>query len=58
MYVDEEQQETVRLGSAAERILALNDFYVGGVPQEEANALLSSVTSFYGCIRNVAIDTM
>ncbi|XP_062847310.1 laminin subunit alpha-1 [Trichomycterus rosablanca] len=58
VYVDEEQQETVRLGSAAEKVITLNNFYIGGVPPEEANAVLSSVTSFYGCIRNVAIDNM
>uniref|UniRef100_W5LFW3 Basement membrane-specific heparan sulfate proteoglycan core protein n=1 Tax=Astyanax mexicanus TaxID=7994 RepID=W5LFW3_ASTMX len=58
VYVDEEQQETVRLGSAAEKVLSLSDFYIGGVPEREATAVLTFTTSFYGCIRNTAVDGM
>lgn len=58
MYVDEEQQETVRLGSAGEKVLSLSNFYIGGVPAGEATELLSPTTSFYGCIRNLAVDNM
>uniref|UniRef100_A0A8B9K033 Basement membrane-specific heparan sulfate proteoglycan core protein n=1 Tax=Astyanax mexicanus TaxID=7994 RepID=A0A8B9K033_ASTMX len=55
---DTEQQETVRLGSAAEKVLSLSDFYIGGVPEREATAVLTFTTSFYGCIRNTAVDGM
>ncbi|XP_076827529.1 laminin subunit alpha-1 isoform X2 [Brachyhypopomus gauderio] len=58
VYVDEEQQETVRLGSAAEKVLTLTNFYIGGVPPGEGDGVLSSTTSFYGCIRNLAVDSM
>uniref|UniRef100_A0A8B9RAB4 Basement membrane-specific heparan sulfate proteoglycan core protein n=1 Tax=Astyanax mexicanus TaxID=7994 RepID=A0A8B9RAB4_ASTMX len=55
---DTEQQETVRLGSAAEKVLSLSDFYIGGVPEREATAVLTFTTSFYGCIRNTAVDAL
>ncbi|XP_072536108.1 laminin subunit alpha-1 [Salminus brasiliensis] len=58
VYVDEEQQETVRLGSAAEKVLSLGNFYIGGVPEGEATAVLTFTTPFYGCIRNTAVDGM
>uniref|UniRef100_A0AAR2L104 Basement membrane-specific heparan sulfate proteoglycan core protein n=1 Tax=Pygocentrus nattereri TaxID=42514 RepID=A0AAR2L104_PYGNA len=58
VYVDEEQQETVRLGSGAEKVFTLSNFYIGGVPAGETTALLASTTSFYGCIRNLAVDNM
>lgn len=58
MYVDEDQQETVRLGLTAEKVLTLSNFYIGGVPPGEATGALGSTTSFYGCIRNMAVDTM
>lgn len=57
MYVDEDQQETVRLGLTAEKVLLLSNFYIGGLPSGEATGALISTTSFYGCIRNMAVDT-
>lgn len=58
VYVDEDQQETIRLGLTAEKVLTLSHFYIGGVPPGEATEALLSATSFYGCIRNMAVDTM
>lgn len=56
VYVDEDHQETVRLGLTAEKVLTLSNFYIGGVPPGEATGALVSTTSFYGCIRNMAVD--
>lgn len=58
VFVDEDQQETVRLGLTAEKVLTLSNFYIGGVPPGETTGALVSTTSFYGCIRNIAVDTM
>ncbi|XP_066538803.1 laminin subunit alpha-1 [Hoplias malabaricus] len=58
VYVDEEQQETVRLGSTGEKIFTLNNFYIGGIPAGETTTMLSSTPSFYGCIRNIAVDSV
>lgn len=58
MYVDEDQQETVRLGLPSEKVLTLSNFYIGGVPPGEATGTLFSTASFYGCIRNMAVDTV
>ncbi|KAF4087881.1 hypothetical protein AMELA_G00076420 [Ameiurus melas] len=58
VYVDEDQQETVRLGLTAEKVLTLSNFYIGGVPPGEATGALISTTPFHGCIRNLAVDTM
>uniref|UniRef100_A0A4W4DP19 Laminin, alpha 1 n=1 Tax=Electrophorus electricus TaxID=8005 RepID=A0A4W4DP19_ELEEL len=58
VHVDEDHQATVRLGSAAEKVLTLTNFYIGGVPPGEGAEVLSFTTPFYGCIRNLAVDTM
>lgn len=56
MYVDEQNQAAVKLGSAADRALALGRLFIGGVPPGEGAAVPPSSRSFYGCIRNTAVD--
>lgn len=58
VHVDEDRQETVRLGLTAEKVLTLSNFYIGGIPPGEVTGALVSTTSFYGCIQNMAVDTM
>ncbi|XP_063063630.1 laminin subunit alpha-1 [Engraulis encrasicolus] len=57
VVVDEDHQTSVKLGSSSDKgSLMLENFYMGGVPPGEGSRVLSSTTSFYGCIRNVALD--
>ncbi|XP_030623498.1 laminin subunit alpha-1 [Chanos chanos] len=58
VFVDEDNQASMRLGSSVDRGLALSRVYVGGVPPGEGTGVLSTTSSFYGCIRNMAVDTM
>ncbi|TSK16092.1 Laminin subunit alpha-1 [Bagarius yarrelli] len=58
VYVDESQQETVRLGLTAEKVLSLSHFYIGGIPPGDTAGAPVSITPFYGCIRNIAVDTI
>uniref|UniRef100_A0A6Q2X7F4 Laminin, alpha 1 n=1 Tax=Esox lucius TaxID=8010 RepID=A0A6Q2X7F4_ESOLU len=55
VLVDEDHQETVRL-SSDKASLTLASLYVGGLPPGEGNGLLRTTSSFYGCIRNLALD--
>uniref|UniRef100_A0A4W5QL40 Laminin, alpha 1 n=1 Tax=Hucho hucho TaxID=62062 RepID=A0A4W5QL40_9TELE len=55
VLVDEDHQETVRL-SSEKASLTLTSLYTGGVPPGEGAGLLRTTTSFYGCIRNLALD--
>ncbi|XP_016296227.1 laminin subunit alpha-1-like [Sinocyclocheilus anshuiensis] len=54
VFVDEQNQATVKLGSSADKALALERLFIGGVPPGETG----SSDSFYGCIRNTAVDGM
>ncbi|KTG37388.1 hypothetical protein cypCar_00039023, partial [Cyprinus carpio] len=54
VFVDEQNQATVKLGSSADKALALERLFIGGVPPGET----ASSDSFYGCIRNTAVDGM
>ncbi|KAL1006408.1 hypothetical protein UPYG_G00072000 [Umbra pygmaea] len=55
VLVDENHQETVRLSS--EKVsLTLSSLYMGGLPSGEGTGLLRTTSSFYGCIRNLALD--
>uniref|UniRef100_A0A9J7YT73 Laminin, alpha 1 n=1 Tax=Cyprinus carpio carpio TaxID=630221 RepID=A0A9J7YT73_CYPCA len=58
VFVDEQNQATVKLGSSADKPLALERLFIGGVPPGEGAALTGSSGSFYGCIRNTAVDGM
>uniref|UniRef100_A0A673Z2H1 Laminin, alpha 1 n=1 Tax=Salmo trutta TaxID=8032 RepID=A0A673Z2H1_SALTR len=55
VLVDEDHQETVRL-SSEKASLTLTSLYMGGLPPEEGAGLLRTTSSFYGCIRNLALD--
>uniref|UniRef100_A0A4W5KXH8 Laminin subunit alpha-1 n=1 Tax=Hucho hucho TaxID=62062 RepID=A0A4W5KXH8_9TELE len=55
VLVDEDHQETVRL-SSEKASLTLTSLYMGGLPPEEGTGLLRTTSSFYGCIRNLALD--
>ncbi|XP_031440246.1 laminin subunit alpha-1 isoform X2 [Clupea harengus] len=58
VLVDEDHQTSVRLGSSADKgSLILDHLYVGGVPPGEGSRVLSITTAFYGCIRNLALNT-
>ncbi len=52
VFVDELSPATLKLGSSADKALALERLFIGGVPPEETG----SSDSFYGCIRNTAVD--
>lgn len=54
MFVDEQNHAMVKLGSSADKPLALERLFIGGVPPGETG----SRDSFYGCIRNTAVDGM
>ncbi|XP_016098672.1 laminin subunit alpha-1 [Sinocyclocheilus grahami] len=54
VFVDEQNQATVKLGLSADKALALERLFIGGVPPGETG----SSDSFYGCIRNTAVDGM
>ncbi|KAK9952854.1 hypothetical protein ABG768_016886 [Culter alburnus] len=58
VFVDEQNQAAVKLGSSADRALALGRLFIGGVPPGEGAAVPGSAGSFYGCIRNTAVDGM
>uniref|UniRef100_A0A8C7M919 Laminin, alpha 1 n=1 Tax=Oncorhynchus kisutch TaxID=8019 RepID=A0A8C7M919_ONCKI len=55
VLVDEDHQETVRL-SSEKASLTFSSLYMGGLPPEEGVGLLRTTSSFYGCIRNLALD--
>uniref|UniRef100_A0A674CCJ8 Laminin, alpha 1 n=1 Tax=Salmo trutta TaxID=8032 RepID=A0A674CCJ8_SALTR len=55
VLVDEDHQEMVRL-SSEKASLSLTSLYMGGVPPGEGAGLLRTTSSFYGCIRNLALD--
>ncbi|CAB1341121.1 unnamed protein product [Coregonus sp. 'balchen'] len=55
VLVDEDHQGTVRL-SSEKASLTLTSLYMGGLPPEEGAGLLRTTSSFYGCIRNLALD--
>ncbi|XP_052398153.1 laminin subunit alpha-1 isoform X2 [Carassius gibelio] len=54
VFVDEQNHAMVKLGSSADKPLALERLFIGGVPPGETG----SRDSFYGCIRNTAVDGM
>ncbi|KAL2085445.1 hypothetical protein ACEWY4_018765 [Coilia grayii] len=57
VVVDEDHQTSVKLGSSSDKgSLVLGHFYMGGVPPGEGSRVLSITTSFFGCIRNIALD--
>uniref|UniRef100_A0A8C7TB04 Laminin, alpha 1 n=1 Tax=Oncorhynchus mykiss TaxID=8022 RepID=A0A8C7TB04_ONCMY len=56
VLVDEDHQEMVRL-SSEKASLTLTSLYMGGVPPGEGAGLLRTTSSFYGCIRNLALDS-
>ncbi|XP_035271308.1 laminin subunit alpha-1 [Anguilla anguilla] len=58
VLVDEGHQGTVKLGTASEKIsLILSRLYMGGVPPGEGTDLLKTTVSFYGCIKDIAVNT-
>ncbi|KAG5268865.1 hypothetical protein AALO_G00217340 [Alosa alosa] len=58
VLVDEDHHTSVKLGSSSDKgSLVLGRFYMGGVPPGEGSSVLPTATSFYGCIRNIALDT-
>ncbi|KAG7488691.1 hypothetical protein MATL_G00037040, partial [Megalops atlanticus] len=57
VLVDEDHQGTVRLSSSSEKAsLTLARLYMGGIPPGEGAGLLKSTVSFYGCIKDVAVN--
>ncbi|KAJ8010618.1 hypothetical protein DPEC_G00076940 [Dallia pectoralis] len=56
VLVDEDHQETVRLPYEGTS-LTLASLYIGGLPPGEGNGLLRTTSSFYGCIRNLALGS-
>lgn len=57
MFVDEENQATVKLGSSSDKSLTLGRLCIAGVPAGESGTVgLESTRSFYGCVRNIAVD--
>ncbi|XP_042164797.1 laminin subunit alpha-1 isoform X1 [Oncorhynchus tshawytscha] len=56
VLVDEDHQEMVRL-SSEKASLTLTSLYMGGVPPGEGAGQLRTTSSFYGCIRNLALDS-
>ncbi|XP_051970169.1 laminin subunit alpha-1 [Xyrauchen texanus] len=58
VFVDEEYQAAMKLSSSADKALTLGQLYIGGVPPGEGTAVTGSSPSFYGCIRNLAVDSM
>ncbi|KPP57111.1 hypothetical protein Z043_125196, partial [Scleropages formosus] len=57
VLVDEDKLDTVRLGSSSEKAsIALGSLYIGGVPPEEGAGRLKATGSFYGCIKNIAVN--
>ncbi|XP_043081584.1 laminin subunit alpha-1 [Puntigrus tetrazona] len=54
VFVDEQSPVMLKLGSSAEKALSLERLFIGGVPPGETG----SRDSFYGCIRNTAVDGM
>lgn len=57
VFVDEENQATVKLGSSSDKSLTLGRLCIAGVPAgESGTAGIDSTHSFYGCIRNIAVD--
>ncbi|XDV48183.1 hypothetical protein PO909_017644 [Leuciscus waleckii] len=56
VLVDEQNPVVLKLGSSAEKALALDQLFFGGVPPGERAVVPGSSDSFYGCIRNTAVD--
>ncbi|XP_056099529.1 laminin subunit alpha-1 [Rhinichthys klamathensis goyatoka] len=56
VLVDEQNPVVLKLGSSAEKALALGRLFFGGVPPGERAIAPGSSDSFYGCIRNTAVD--
>ncbi|XP_055037654.2 laminin subunit alpha-1 [Misgurnus anguillicaudatus] len=56
VFVDEENQPTIKLGSSSDKPLSLGRLCIAGVPAGESITGLNAMTSFYGCIRNIAVD--
>ncbi|KAI1888951.1 hypothetical protein AGOR_G00174040 [Albula goreensis] len=58
VLVDEDLQRTMRLSSVSEKTsLTLARLYMGGVPPGEGAGLLKTTVSFYGCIKDMAVNT-
>ncbi|XP_048872059.1 laminin subunit alpha-1-like isoform X2 [Brienomyrus brachyistius] len=59
LLVDEDSQDTVTLGPSSEdETLSQSVFYVGGLPPGMAAGSLGVFSSFYGCISNLAVDSV
>uniref|UniRef100_A0A3B3SV33 Laminin subunit alpha 1 n=1 Tax=Paramormyrops kingsleyae TaxID=1676925 RepID=A0A3B3SV33_9TELE len=57
VLVDEDKMDTLKLSSLSEKgSLALGGFYIGGVPSGVAGGRLKTTQSFYGCIKNIALN--
>ncbi|KAJ8279563.1 hypothetical protein COCON_G00066290, partial [Conger conger] len=57
VLVDEGHQGTVKLGAASEKTsLTLSSLFMGGVPPGEGAGLLKTTKSFYGCIKDIALN--
>ncbi|XP_067290870.1 laminin subunit alpha-1 [Pseudorasbora parva] len=55
VQVDEQTRVLLKLSSSADKAPALSRLFIGGAPAGEASG---SSGSFYGCIRNTAVDGM
>ncbi|XP_036374630.1 laminin subunit alpha-1-like, partial [Megalops cyprinoides] len=57
VQVDEDIQDSLRLGISSEgAYLTLDPLYIGGLPPAEGASVHRTPNSFYGCIKNLAMN--
>ncbi|MFT7813885.1 laminin subunit alpha-1-like [Arapaima gigas] len=57
VFIDEDHLDTIRLGPSSDKgSIALGNLYVGGIPPGDPVGRLKTTQSFYGCIKNIAVN--